>query len=145
MVIISQSLFNTYLFTAPLFIIQWQFDQFQLLADQLATSETNLNEWKWSDIHKLGSKLRASLSEIDFPNAVFAPACISHEVITNKGMDWNNVEIDGTSLPSALSCWASGLPDAVSNGGANGNLQISSGKIIPENSSNGVADINRQR
>ena len=109
--------------------------------------DSSLDKWNWQGIHNLGSKLRNSFKSLKPLNAVFSPACISHEVITNKdGLDWTQVVVDGTSLPSALSCWASGLPDA-----SDVNLMVpgsirSSGKIIQEpNPSNDAAADNRQR
>ena len=143
----GQSLFlSLFFFAAPLFIIQWQFDYFQLMADQLALPDSSLDLWKWQSIVDLGSKLRTSLESLadHTLNAVFSPACIAHEVITNKdGLDWTKVAIDGTSLPSALNCWASGLPDADHGAGgavygASGavgiNANLNSGKIIHGNS-----------
>ena len=118
------------------------------MADQLALPDSSLDLWKWQSIVDLGSKLRTSLESLadHTLNAVFSPACIAHEVITNKdGLDWTKVAIDGTSLPSALNCWASGLPDADHGadgaswaGGAVGavgiNANLNSGKIIHGNS-----------
>ena len=118
------------------------------MADQLALPDSSLDLWKWQSIVDLGSKLRTSLESLadHTLNAVFSPACIAHEVITNKdGLDWTKVAIDGTSLPSALNCWASGLPDADHGaGGASGavwadgavgiNANLNSGKIIHGNS-----------
>ena len=118
------------------------------MADQLALPDSSLDLWKWQSIVDLGSKLRTSLESL---NAVFSPACIAHEVITNKdGLDWTQVEVDGTSLPSALNCWASGLPDAVFGdsrvihgvSGVDANLMpviSGSGKIIQENSNDVAA------
>lgn len=34
---------------------------------------------------------------------MFAPACVSHTVLTKK--DWKDIKIDSVSLPSALHCW----------------------------------------
>ena len=103
-----------------------------------------IDKWNWPSIQELGKKVRNSLQDL---NAVFSPKCIAHEVLTNKnGLDWTEVEVEGTSLPSALSCWASGLPDA-----SDVNLMVpgsirNSGKIIQEpNPSNDAAADNRQR
>lgn len=44
-------------------------------------------------------------------SAVFSPACIAHEVITK--VDWTTVNVEGVTLPDALNCWASSLPDYI--------------------------------
>ena len=69
----------------------------------MAVPETP-NEWNY--IHKVGFNLRSTLNDL---SAVFSPACIEHEVITN--MDWTEVVVDGVSLPDALNCWAESLED----------------------------------
>ena len=113
------------------------------MADQMVIPDSSLDKWNWQGIHNLGSKLRNSFKSLKPLNAVFSPACISHEVITNKdGLDWTQVVVDGTSLPSALSCWASGLPDA-SDVNLMPSIGSSGGKIIQENSN--VAADSRQR
>lgn len=122
-----------FFFSAPLFIFQWQFDRFQLYADNVAVPAS---PDQWNYIHSVGSNLRATFNDL---NAVFSPACIAHEVITK--LEWTEVVVDGVSLPDALWCWSSSLPDAVMM--STTNLQISSGKLIQE-SSNEVAAI-RQR
>ncbi|CAG5929027.1 unnamed protein product [Menidia menidia] len=55
---------------------------------------------QWSYIQELGENLRATLR--DAP-AVFAPACLSHELLTRPY--WLEVQVRGTSLPRALHCW----------------------------------------
>ena len=79
---------------------------------------------QWNFIHTIGANLRKSFKDID---AVFSPACIEHTAITKE--EWIEVEVDGVSLPDALFCWSSSLPDAV-----NANLGISAGRIIPSSS-----------
>ena len=101
-----------------MFIFQWQFDQFQLHAENVAIPSA-IDPAQWNYIHKIGSNLRSTFKDLD---AVFSPACIGHTAIT-KG-EWTEVEVDGVNLPDALSCWSSSLPDAVTN------LQDSS-RIIP--------------
>ena len=108
---------------SPLFIFQWQFDHFQLHAENVAVP-TSPDPAQWNFIHTIGANLRKSFKDID---AVFSPACIEHTAITKEG--WIEVEVDGVSLPDALFCWSSSLPDAV-----NANLGISAGRIIPSSS-----------
>ena len=117
---------------SPLFIFQWQFDSFQLHAENVAVP-TSPDPAQWNFIHTIGANLRKSFKDIDH---VFSPACIEHTAITKEG--WNTVEVDGVSLPDALYCWSSSLPDAV-----NANLQISSSRIIP--SSLDLSDTSRKR
>ena len=108
-------------FSAPLFIFQWQFDTFQLFADNVAVPATP-DQWsQWNYIHSVGSSLRSTFNEL---SAVFSPACISHDVLTK--LEWIEVTVDGVSLPDALNCWSSSLPDAVTN------LEISGTDLIQE-------------
>ncbi len=93
---------------------------------------------QWNYIHSMGSNLRSTFNEL---SAVFSPACIAHEVITK--LEWTQVVVDGVSLPDALWCWSSSLPDAV----ISGNLiegSSDAAQLIQE-SSNEVAEKARQR
>jgi hypothetical protein len=91
-------------FPAPLFIFQWQFDKFQLYADNVAIPASRD---QWNYIHQMGNNLRGTFHNL---TAVFSPACIAHEVITKS--DWTSVNVEGVTLPDALQCWAQSLPDA---------------------------------
>ena len=93
------------LFAAPIFIIQWQFDKFQMYADNVAIPSTPQH---WNYIHRMGENLKTTYQSLP---AVFSPACIAHEVITSS--DWTQVSVEGVTLPEALSCWANSLPDTV--------------------------------
>eukprot|EP00093_Oithona_nana_P001165 01165.XXX_2852_1571_1 [CDS] Oithona nana genome sequencing. len=84
---------------SPLFIFQWQFDHFQLHAENVAVP-TSPDPAQWNFIHTIGANLRKSFKDID---AVFSPACIEHTAITKE--EWIEVEVDGVSLPDALFCW----------------------------------------
>ncbi len=95
-------------FTAPLFIFQWQFDSFQLYADNVANPASSE---QWDYIHTMGSNLRSTFENLNGLSAVFSPSCIAHEVITK--MEWTEVTVEGVSLPDALACWSQSLPDAI--------------------------------
>ncbi|XP_050526206.1 palmitoleoyl-protein carboxylesterase NOTUM isoform X3 [Daktulosphaira vitifoliae] len=82
--------------SAPLFVFQWLYDNFQLKND----IGTPVTKQQWDYIHKVGECLRKSLMNV---TAVFAPSCVSHTVLTNR--DWKNIKIDSISLPLALHCW----------------------------------------
>jgi len=89
--------------SAPLFIFQWQFDKFQLFADNMG-SGVPASRGQWDSIHSVGSALRGSLSNV---TAVFSPACIAHEVLTRS--DWESVAVADVSLPDGISCWLQSL------------------------------------
>ncbi|XP_059084295.1 palmitoleoyl-protein carboxylesterase notum1a-like isoform X2 [Tigriopus californicus] len=86
----------------PLFIFQWQFDKFQLHANNVDIPASQ-DQWKY--IHQMGENLRSSLGTV---NAVFSPACIAHEILT-KG-EWKNITVNSVTLPNAIKCWSESLP-----------------------------------
>lgn len=49
-------------------------------------------------------------------SASFAPACLSHEIITRN--HWTDIQVKGTSLPRALHCWDRSLHESNKNGKA---------------------------
>nr|XP_014272503.1 palmitoleoyl-protein carboxylesterase NOTUM [Halyomorpha halys] len=83
--------------TAPLFVFQWLFDEAQMTADNVGAPVT---KQQWDYIHKMGDSLRSTFENV---TSVFAPACISHSVLTKKY--WQLLRIDDVSLPQALRCW----------------------------------------
>ena len=85
--------------SAPVFIFQWQFDEAQMTADNVAMPSTQA---QWNFIHHQGRNTRRTLAQAA---AVFSPSCISHTVLTKPS--WAQVTVAGTSLPDALQCWAS--------------------------------------
>ncbi|XP_071038282.1 palmitoleoyl-protein carboxylesterase notum1 isoform X2 [Parasteatoda tepidariorum] len=82
---------------SPVFVFQWLFDEAQMTADNVGAP---VSKSQWDYIHKMGIDIRTSLDNV---SAVFAPACISHTVLSNK--DWRHVKINKVSLPQALRCW----------------------------------------
>ncbi|KAI8492600.1 hypothetical protein Bbelb_296410, partial [Branchiostoma belcheri] len=82
---------------APLFVIQWLFDEAQMMVNNVGTP---VDKEQWNYIHNLGVDLRKTLANV---TGVFAPACLAHTLITKS--DWMTVRMKGVSLPSALHCW----------------------------------------
>ena len=129
-----------FLFPAPLFIFQWQFDKFQLYADNV---QVPASPDQWNYIHNLGSNLRNTFQNV---SAVFSPSCIAHEVITKR--DWSAISVNEVTLPDAIACWAESLPrdlrDFVkgkSNFGAGGleiRDQIAEKRFLADSSSNEI-------
>ncbi|XP_027872960.1 inactive palmitoleoyl-protein carboxylesterase notum1b [Xiphophorus couchianus] len=85
---------------SPVFVIQWLFDEAQLTVDNIHLTGQPLHEAQWRYIQNLGQELRNTLRDIP---AMFAPACLSHELITRTY--WMDIQVKGTSLPRALHCW----------------------------------------
>lgn len=85
----------------PLFIFQWQFDMFQLYANNV---DIPASQDQWNYIHQMGKNLRLSLGSA---NAVFSPACIAHEIFTKS--EWKNVTVNSVTLPNAVKCWTDSL------------------------------------
>nr|XP_023654159.1 palmitoleoyl-protein carboxylesterase notum1a [Paramormyrops kingsleyae] len=91
---------------SPVFVVQWLFDEAQLTVDNIHLTGQPLQEGQWRYIQNLGSELRNTLKDVP---AMFAPACLSHEVITRSY--WMDIQVKGTSLPRALHCWDRSLND----------------------------------
>uniref|UniRef100_A0AAY4ASD9 Palmitoleoyl-protein carboxylesterase NOTUM n=2 Tax=Denticeps clupeoides TaxID=299321 RepID=A0AAY4ASD9_9TELE len=95
----------------PVFVVQWLFDEAQLTVDNIHLMGKRLQEGQWTYIQELGIQLRNTLKDVP---AMFAPACLSHELITMS--HWLDVQVKGTSLPRALHCWDRSLNDNVRSG-----------------------------
>ncbi|XP_064841857.1 palmitoleoyl-protein carboxylesterase notum1a-like [Oncorhynchus masou masou] len=91
---------------SPVFVVQWLFDEAQLTVDNIHLTGQPVQEGQWRYIQNLGIELRNTLKDVP---AMFAPACLSHEVITRNY--WIDVQVKGTSLPRALHCWDRSLQD----------------------------------
>uniref|UniRef100_A0AAX7VZ74 Notum, palmitoleoyl-protein carboxylesterase n=1 Tax=Astatotilapia calliptera TaxID=8154 RepID=A0AAX7VZ74_ASTCA len=85
---------------SPVFVAQWLFDEAQLTVDNIHLTGQPIHEGQWRYIQKLGQELRLTLRDV---TAMFAPACLSHELITRA--DWTDIRVKGISLPRALHCW----------------------------------------
>uniref|UniRef100_A0A8B9H3H2 Notum, palmitoleoyl-protein carboxylesterase n=1 Tax=Astyanax mexicanus TaxID=7994 RepID=A0A8B9H3H2_ASTMX len=90
----------------PVFVVQWLFDEAQLTVDNIHLTGQPVQEGQWRYIQNLGIELRNTLKDVP---ALFAPACLSHEVITRNY--WIDIQVKGTSLPRALHCWDRSLHD----------------------------------
>ncbi|TKS91992.1 Palmitoleoyl-protein carboxylesterase notum1a [Collichthys lucidus] len=95
---------------SPVFVVQWLFDEAQLTVDNIQLTGQPVQEGQWRYIQNLGIELRNTLKDVP---AMFAPACLSHEVITRNY--WIDVQVKGTSLPRALHCWDRSLHDNRNN------------------------------
>ncbi|KYO30582.1 hypothetical protein Y1Q_0008226 [Alligator mississippiensis] len=66
---------------SPVFVVQWLFDEEQMKLENIHLSGQSLEENQWNYIQNLGRELRNSLRDVP---AVFAPACLSHTLITKS-------------------------------------------------------------
>ncbi|XP_058022994.1 palmitoleoyl-protein carboxylesterase NOTUM isoform X2 [Ahaetulla prasina] len=65
----------------PVFVVQWLFDEAQLTVDNVHLTGQPVQEGQWLYIQNLGRELRNTLKDV---TASFAPACLSHEIITRN-------------------------------------------------------------
>lgn len=96
--------------SAPLFVVQWLFDEEQLRVENIYMGSPSLSEQQWTYMQNLGKELKNSLKDV---TAVFAPSCLSHTLITKS--NWTDVQIKGTPLSRALQCWDRSLQEANKN------------------------------
>ncbi|OXB81099.1 UNVERIFIED_CONTAM: hypothetical protein H355_005029 [Colinus virginianus] len=103
----------------PVFVVQWLFDEAQLTVDNVHLTGQPVQEGQWLYIQNLGRELRNTLKDV---TASFAPACLSHEIITRNVVclfsHWTDIQVKGTSLPRALHCWDRSLHESNKNGKA---------------------------
>uniref|UniRef100_A0AAY4EFH6 Uncharacterized protein n=1 Tax=Denticeps clupeoides TaxID=299321 RepID=A0AAY4EFH6_9TELE len=95
---------------SPVFVVQWLFDEAQLTVDNVHLTGQPVQEGQWRYIQNLGIELRNTLKDVP---AMFAPACLSHEIITRTY--WMDIQVKGTSLPRALQCWDRSLHNSLRN------------------------------
>ncbi|KAF5905156.1 palmitoleoyl-protein carboxylesterase NOTUM [Clarias magur] len=95
---------------SPVFVVQWLFDEAQLTVDNIHLTGQPVQQGQWRYIQNLGIELRNTLKDVP---AMFAPACLSHEIITRNY--WMDVHVKGTSLPRALQCWDRSLQNSLRN------------------------------
>lgn len=81
----------------PLFVVQWLYDEAQLMVDNIARPDTS---GQWNYVNKVVNEMRASLENV---TALFAPSCFSHSLITRRS--WNQININGFKLPQVLNSW----------------------------------------
>ncbi|XP_067115254.1 inactive palmitoleoyl-protein carboxylesterase notum1b [Osmerus mordax] len=101
---------------SPVFLVQWLFDEAQLMVDNVHLAGRPLLETQWRYIQTLGQQLRHTLQDVP---AMFVPACLSHETITKS--HWLDIQVQGTSLPRALHCWDRSLHANARGNGSHGN------------------------
>ncbi|XP_040892322.1 inactive palmitoleoyl-protein carboxylesterase notum1b isoform X1 [Toxotes jaculatrix] len=101
---------------SPVFVVQWLFDEAQLTVDNIHLTGQPVHEGQWRYIQNLGQELRSTLHDVP---AMFAPACLSHELITRTY--WMDIQVKGTSLPRALHCWDRSLQDNLHINSSHGN------------------------
>lgn len=81
----------------PLFVVQWLYDEAQLMVDNIARPDTS---GQWNYVNKVVNEMRVSLENV---TALFAPSCFSHSLITRRS--WNQININGFKLPHVLNSW----------------------------------------
>lgn len=81
----------------PLFVVQWLYDEAQLMVDNIARPDTS---GQWNYVNKVVNEMRVSLENV---TALFAPSCLSHSLITRRS--WNQININGFKLPHVLNSW----------------------------------------
>jgi len=81
----------------PLFVVQWLYDEAQLMADNIARPDTN---GQWNYVNKVVNEMKASLENV---TALFAPSCFSHSLVLRP--TWSQININGLKLPQVLNSW----------------------------------------
>uniref|UniRef100_K7F8R8 Uncharacterized protein n=1 Tax=Pelodiscus sinensis TaxID=13735 RepID=K7F8R8_PELSI len=89
---------------SPVFVVQWVFDKEQLRLENIHLGSQSLTEIQWNYLKNLGRELSNSQCAV---SAVFAPACLSHMLITKSY--WLEFQVKGISLARALQCWEKSL------------------------------------
>ncbi|OTF79764.1 hypothetical protein BLA29_013710, partial [Euroglyphus maynei] len=85
--------------TTPLFVVQFQYDEFQLYMDGMANQAFNEME-RIRYVRSLSKQMISTLTNV---SAVFIPSCMAHILLTK--LDWHKVSIQGITLPEAINCW----------------------------------------
>ncbi|XP_041839873.1 inactive palmitoleoyl-protein carboxylesterase notum1b [Melanotaenia boesemani] len=111
---------------SPVFVVQWLFDEAQLTVDNIHLTGQPVHEGQWRYIQSLGQELRTTLRDVP---SMFAPACLSHELITRTY--WMDIQVKGTSLPRALHCWDRSLQGNLHINSSHGNHSHQKHKMAP--------------
>ncbi|KAJ8315347.1 hypothetical protein KUTeg_007497 [Tegillarca granosa] len=93
---------------SPVFIVQYLFDEAQITVNNLIDpsqlvmerGSATFSQEQWEYLYKLGEHLKNTLHNV---TAVFAPACLSHELLTKR--DWQSVSVNGVTLAQSIYCW----------------------------------------
>eukprot|EP00079_Xenopus_tropicalis_P039376 XP_017953147.1 PREDICTED: palmitoleoyl-protein carboxylesterase notum2 [Xenopus tropicalis] len=91
---------------SPIFVVQWLYDQEQLRIENIQTEFQSMTENQWNSIQNIGREFKKSLREVP---AVFAPACLSHTLITKS--NWLEFQVKSVTLAKALHCWDRSLQE----------------------------------
>ncbi|KAK3089800.1 hypothetical protein FSP39_006629 [Pinctada imbricata] len=93
----------------PVFIVQYLFDEAQIMVNNLIDqsylmtyngNDALFSKEQWEYLYRLGEQVKNTLENV---SAVFAPACLSHELIVRK--DWHSVSVDGVTVAQSIYCW----------------------------------------
>ncbi|KAK2141445.1 hypothetical protein LSH36_1096g00010 [Paralvinella palmiformis] len=84
----------------PVFVVQHLFDEAQITADNVGPP---IKKEQWQYIHNIGKDMKQTMMNV---SAVFAPACLSHILLTRS--EWHRISVQGVTLPDALKCWEDG-------------------------------------
>lgn len=85
-----------------MFIFQWLYDEEQLSAVNVRVPNKST---EWDYVYQLSQLIRETLDDVP---AVFAPSCISHNILTKA--TWSTLKIDDISLAHLLYCWDKNPP-----------------------------------
>ncbi|KAM4632060.1 palmitoleoyl-protein carboxylesterase notum2-like isoform 2-T2 [Discoglossus pictus] len=91
---------------SPVFVVQWLYDEEQLRMENIPTEFQSMTARHWNNIQSVGREVKRSLHDVQ---AVFAPACLSHTLITKS--NWLDYQVKSVSLSRALHCWEKSLQD----------------------------------
>ncbi|XP_075895273.1 inactive palmitoleoyl-protein carboxylesterase notum1b [Nelusetta ayraudi] len=100
---------------SPIFVVQWLFDEAQLILLNINLTGRPFTEGQWRFMHNLEQQTRATLRDVA---ATFVPACMEHILLTRA--NWIDFRVKGTSLPRALHCWDRSLQESNHINGSHG-------------------------
>ncbi|KAK7471568.1 hypothetical protein BaRGS_00035796, partial [Batillaria attramentaria] len=86
----------------PVYIVQNLYDAAQIKVDNVFDENrgSDLSRDQWRYLLQLGEQVKATLLNT---SAVFAPSCVSHDVLLNS--EWHKLSIDGITLSQSIYCW----------------------------------------
>ncbi|KAH9492313.1 Palmitoleoyl-protein carboxylesterase notum1 [Bulinus truncatus] len=90
---------------SSIYVIQNLYDAAQIKVNNVFDDRprSDLTSEQWRYLLSLGEEVKQSLQNV---SAVFAPACVTHEILTQP--EWHTIRIQGTSLAESIHCWESG-------------------------------------
>ncbi|XP_064596802.1 palmitoleoyl-protein carboxylesterase notum1'-like [Liolophura sinensis] len=84
----------------PVYIVQYLFDEAQITANNVGPP---VKKEQWRFIHEVGNEMKKTLQNV---SAVFAPACLSHILLTKS--EWQKTAVNGVTLAQSIYCWERG-------------------------------------